>query len=105
MRSVLIILPTSATAVQQRASAIDAALRSRGHEVTVVGARQAASQPSLDWGCVITLAPSLSAHVAGYRLQRRGIPWIADLDGWTPDRLGDRLVLAADALTCGTEPV
>ncbi len=105
MRSVLIILPTSAPAVQQRAAAIDAALRSRGHEVTVVGARQAASQPSLDWGCVITLAPSLSAHVAGYRLQRRGIPWIADLDGWTPDRLGDRLVLAADALTCGTEPV
>jgi glycosyltransferase involved in cell wall biosynthesis len=34
--------------------------------------------------CVITTSPPQSAHFVGAALQRRGVPWIAELrDGWT----------------------
>jgi glycosyltransferase involved in cell wall biosynthesis len=37
--------------------------------------------------CVITTSPPQSAHLAGLRLARRGIPWIVELrDGWRFDR-------------------
>jgi glycosyltransferase involved in cell wall biosynthesis len=34
--------------------------------------------------CVITSSPPESVHLMGWALQRRGVPWVADLrDGWT----------------------
>jgi glycosyltransferase involved in cell wall biosynthesis len=72
--------------------------------------------------CVITTSPPESAHLAGYALQRMGVPWIADIrDGWVfesirppwPTRLQaslDRrleraLMRRADAVTCVAQPL
>jgi glycosyltransferase involved in cell wall biosynthesis len=72
--------------------------------------------------CVITSSPPESAHLVGFGLRRRGIPWIADLrDGWAfetthPDWLLpgqaalDRwlehwLLSRADLITSVTEPI
>jgi glycosyltransferase involved in cell wall biosynthesis len=41
--------------------------------------------------CVITSSPPQSAHLIGLALQRRGIPWVADLrDGWSFEPSGER---------------
>lgn len=62
-----------------------------------------------DVDCVISLSPSIWAHVVGYLLRARGLPWIADLDLTAlaiprPSRnrqlLALRLALSADALIC-----
>ena len=38
--------------------------------------------------CVITTSPPESAHAVGYALQRRGVPWVADVrDAWTFESL------------------
>jgi glycosyltransferase involved in cell wall biosynthesis len=52
---------------------------------------------------VITLSPSVSAHLAGYALASRGVPWIADFDAsaFAASSTAQRLILSADALTCG----
>jgi glycosyltransferase involved in cell wall biosynthesis len=72
--------------------------------------------------CVITSSPPESAHLIGRALQRRGVPWVADLrDGWTfePIRprfptaaqrrldrhLERRWLAAADAVVCVSRPV
>jgi glycosyltransferase involved in cell wall biosynthesis len=50
----------------------------------LAGARSLARRHRFD--CVITTSPPQSAHLVGLALQRRGIPWLADLrDGWTFD--------------------
>ena len=71
--------------------------------------------------CVITTSPPESAHSVGRRLQRRGVPWIADIrDAWTfeslrpafptalqrwrDDRMERQLLGAADAVVCVSEP-
>ena len=71
--------------------------------------------------CVITTSPPESAHAVGFALQRRGLPWVADVrDAWTfeslrPDyptalqrrldrRLERRWLGAADAVVCVSEP-
>jgi glycosyltransferase involved in cell wall biosynthesis len=92
-----------------RACSLAAALRSRGHQVSVLGARKAV-QALRGFDCVITLSPSRSALLLGYVLQRRGMPWIADLElTGLPSRgsadagsarLDRRLALNADILTC-----
>ncbi|MFL5871732.1 MAG: glycosyltransferase, partial [Solirubrobacterales bacterium] len=34
--------------------------------------------------CVVTSSPPESAHAIGFALQRRGVPWVADVrDAWT----------------------
>ena len=70
--------------------------------------------------CVITTSPPESAHLVGHALQRRGVPWVADLrDGWNfqplrprfptslqrrgDQRLERRTLGAADAVTCVTD--
>lgn len=41
--------------------------------------------------CVITSSPPQSGHLIGLALQRRGIPWVADLrDGWSFEPSGER---------------
>ncbi len=71
--------------------------------------------------CVITTSPPESAHAVGIALQRRGMPWVADVrDAWTfeplrPEfptafqrrldaRLERRWLGAADAVVCVSEP-
>ena len=71
--------------------------------------------------CVITSSPPESVHLVGRALQRRGVPWVADLrDGWTfePIRpefptavqrrvdewLERRWLGAADAVVCVSRP-
>jgi glycosyltransferase involved in cell wall biosynthesis len=71
--------------------------------------------------CVITSSPPESVHLVGRVLQRRGVPWVADLrDGWTfePIRpefptavqrrldgwLERRWLGAADAVVCVSRP-
>jgi glycosyltransferase involved in cell wall biosynthesis len=112
-RSILIVLPASAATPEHRVGGFVGALRSCGHQVAVLDARRAARQTLRAFDCVITLSPSESAHLVGYILHRRGIPWIADLDLTEGDgRSGEgshsqrwstlrrRLVLDADILTC-----
>ena len=72
--------------------------------------------------CVVTTSPPQSAHLIGRALQRRGIPWIAELrDGWTfePPReqfplavqrtadaaLEARMLRRADAVVAVTDPI
>jgi glycosyltransferase involved in cell wall biosynthesis len=72
--------------------------------------------------CVITTSPPQSGHLAGLRLARRGIPWIAELrDGWRFDpprgdwplkaqrafdsRLERSILRRADALVAVTRPI
>jgi glycosyltransferase involved in cell wall biosynthesis len=71
--------------------------------------------------CVITSSPPESAHLVGTALQRRGVPWVADVrDAWTfeplrpgfpaaPQRRLDewlerRWLGAADTVVCVSEP-
>jgi glycosyltransferase involved in cell wall biosynthesis len=71
--------------------------------------------------CVITSSPPESVHLVGRVLQRRGVPWVADLrDGWTfepirpefptaiqrrlDERLERRWLGAADAVVCVSRP-
>jgi glycosyltransferase involved in cell wall biosynthesis len=71
--------------------------------------------------CVITSSPPESVHLVGRALQRRGVPWVADVrDGWTfePIRpefptavqrrldgwLERRWLGAADAVVCVSRP-
>jgi glycosyltransferase involved in cell wall biosynthesis len=71
--------------------------------------------------CVITSSPPESAHAIGLALQRRGVPWVADVrDAWTfeplrprfptglqrrlDERLERRWLGAADAVVCVSEP-
>jgi glycosyltransferase involved in cell wall biosynthesis len=75
----------------------------------------------LGFDCVITSSPPESAHFAGRALQRRGIPWLADVrDAWTfeplrppfptplqrrlDERLERRLLGAANAVVCVSRP-
>jgi glycosyltransferase involved in cell wall biosynthesis len=101
-----------------RADGLSRALRARGHAVSIEDARPAAVKVWHSTACVISLSPSWAAHVVGYAMHHRGVPWIADLDGLQFDdqpgarrteriwsRLARRLVLTADVLTSGTEEV
>jgi glycosyltransferase involved in cell wall biosynthesis len=71
--------------------------------------------------CVITTSPPESVHAVGMALQRRGVPWVADVrDAWTfeplrppfptglqrrlDDRLERRWLGAADTVVCVSEP-
>ena len=71
--------------------------------------------------CVITTSPPESAHAIGIALQRRGVPWVADLrDAWTFESLRPRFPMAwqrrlderlerrwlgvADVVVCVSEP-
>ncbi len=71
--------------------------------------------------CVITTSPPESVHTVGMALQRRGVPWVADVrDGWTFEplrprfpaaaqrrldaRLERRRLGAADVVVCVSEP-
>lgn len=71
--------------------------------------------------CVITTSPPESAHFVGRALQRRGVPWVADVrDAWTfeplrpafptalqrrvDERLERHTLGAADAVVCVSEP-
>jgi glycosyltransferase involved in cell wall biosynthesis len=71
--------------------------------------------------CVITTSPPEAAHGVGFALQRRGVPWVADLrDAWTfeslrpefplsaqrrlDERLERRWLGSADAVVCVSEP-
>jgi glycosyltransferase involved in cell wall biosynthesis len=70
---------------------------------------------------VITTSPPESAHAVGFALQRRGLPWVADVrDAWTfeslrpeyptaaqrrlDQRLERRWLGAADTVVCVSEP-
>jgi glycosyltransferase involved in cell wall biosynthesis len=70
---------------------------------------------------VLTTSPPESAHAVGLALQRRGVPWVADVrDAWTyeplrprfptvlqrrlDERLERRWLGAADAVVCVSEP-
>jgi glycosyltransferase involved in cell wall biosynthesis len=74
-----------------------------------------------DFDAVITTSPPESAHLVGRALQRRGVPWLADVrDAWTfeplrprfplalqrraDERLERRLLGAAHAVVCVSEP-
>jgi glycosyltransferase involved in cell wall biosynthesis len=74
-----------------------------------------------NFDCVITTSPPESAHAVGRALQRRGVPWVADVrDAWTfeslrPDYptaaqrrldawLERRWLGAADAVVCVSRP-
>jgi glycosyltransferase involved in cell wall biosynthesis len=104
-RSILIIAPALSSDAQGRAEEFADALESRGDRVTTVIANGRVSQSARRFDSVITLSPSHSAHLVGYILQRRGLPWIADLAqtdaGFLP-AIRPRLVLHADALTCNS---
>ena len=54
--------------------------------------------------CVITTSPPESAHAIGRALQRRGVPWVADVrDGWTFEPLRPRFPTApSDGSTSGS---
>ena len=71
--------------------------------------------------CVVTTSPPESAHAVGRSLQRRGVPWVADVrDAWTfeplrpgfptalqrrlDERMERRLLGSADAVVCVSEP-
>jgi len=71
--------------------------------------------------CVLTTSPPESAHAIGAALQRRGVPWVADIrDAWTfeplrppfptglqrrlDERLERRRLGAADHVVCVSEP-
>jgi glycosyltransferase involved in cell wall biosynthesis len=71
--------------------------------------------------CVITTSPPESAHAVGFALQRRGVPWVADVrDAWTfeslrpeyptaaqrrlDQRLERRWLGAADRVVCVSAP-
>jgi glycosyltransferase involved in cell wall biosynthesis len=71
--------------------------------------------------CVITSSPPESAHAIGFALQRRGVPWVADVrDAWTfeplrprfptaaqrrlDERLERRWLGAAEAVVCVSQP-
>jgi glycosyltransferase involved in cell wall biosynthesis len=71
--------------------------------------------------CVITTSPPESAHLVGRALQRRRVPWVADVrDAWTfeplraafptalqrnlDERMERRLLGSADAVVCVSEP-
>jgi glycosyltransferase involved in cell wall biosynthesis len=71
--------------------------------------------------CVLTTSPPESAHGVGRALQKRGVPWVADVrDAWTfeplrpsfptglqrrlDERMERRLLGAADAVVCVSEP-
>jgi glycosyltransferase involved in cell wall biosynthesis len=83
--------------------------------------RALALQRERGFDCVITTSPPESAHAVGVALQRRGIPWVADVrDAWTFEplrprfpsalqrrldaRLERRWLGAADAVVCVSEP-
>lgn len=70
---------------------------------------------------VVTTSPPESAHSVGRALQRRGVPWVADVrDAWTfeplrpafafgalhrlDERMERRLLGAAEVVTCVSEP-
>jgi glycosyltransferase involved in cell wall biosynthesis len=76
-------------------------------------------EPGFD--CAITTSPPESAHLVGRALQRRGVPWVAELrDGWTFEpirppfptppqraldrRLERRWLRDADAVVCVSRP-
>jgi glycosyltransferase involved in cell wall biosynthesis len=83
--------------------------------VTVLPAGAAARRSPRGLGCVISLSPGIGAHLVAYGLQRRGVPWLADLDrgfderprnGRAADartRVLRRLVLTADVITCESD--
>ncbi|MDX6653253.1 MAG: hypothetical protein QOJ38_2034 [Solirubrobacterales bacterium] len=83
-------------------------------------ARAQRLQRERGFDCVLTTSPPESAHLIGRALQRRGVPWVADLrDGWNFEplrtrlptalqrgadaRLERRTLAAADVVTCVTE--
>lgn len=87
-------------------------------------AARAARRVARHWrpDVVITTSPVESAHAAGLAVQRRGVPWIADLrDGWRfespreewplplqrrlDDAMERHVVQRADALVTVTEPL
>jgi glycosyltransferase involved in cell wall biosynthesis len=96
-----------------RAASLAAALRMRGNRVTVLHPAAAVRRALRAGDCVISLSPSTAAHLAAFTISRRGIPWIGDLELIEDDfresgqrepartRLDRRLILSADALTCG----
>ena len=113
---VLVVVPTTGRDAAKRADVLAYALYSSGHLVTVVDARRAALRRSHSLAGTITVSPTLSAHLAGYALQRRGVPWIADVDaslirdhagsGATTgamSRIVRRVILTADVITCATD--
>jgi glycosyltransferase involved in cell wall biosynthesis len=71
--------------------------------------------------CVVSSSPPPTAHLVGYLLHRRGVPWIAEFrDGWLYERLRDwplgwqrrfdaalerNVVLGADAIVGITQPI
>ena len=74
-----------------------------------------------NFDCVITTSPPESAHAIGLALQRRGLPWVADVrDAWTfeplrpefptaaqrrlDERLERRWLGRADVVVCVSEP-
>ncbi|MGI8728325.1 MAG: glycosyltransferase [Solirubrobacterales bacterium] len=74
-----------------------------------------------NFDAVITTSPPESAHLLGRALQRRGVPWVADVrDAWSFEplrprfptslqhrldlRMERRLLGAADAVVCVSEP-
>jgi glycosyltransferase involved in cell wall biosynthesis len=106
--SILIVAPTRTAAVERRAKDYAQALKAHGHRVALASAGRSLSRSHRRADCVITLSPSNAAHLVGYMLQRRGIPWIADLQTVDRDQssnVGGRLVLRADALTCAAPEV
>jgi glycosyltransferase involved in cell wall biosynthesis len=84
---------------QDRAQHLTASLSALRHRVRALVPRDAAHQPAGEYDCVISVSPSLAAHRIGYRMRRRGVAWIADVEATTFVR-GSRIVRAADALTC-----
>ena len=83
--------------------------------------RAAALNRSETFDCVVTTSPPESAHGIGRALQRRGVPWVADVrDAWTFEplrpafptelqrrldrRLEERWLGAADVVVCVSAP-
>ena len=55
-------------------------------------ARRCACTRERRFDCVITTSPPESAHAVGLALQRRGVPWVADMrDAWTFESLRPRV--------------
>ncbi len=90
--------------------------------VTWLPYARAAARRLERFDCVITSSPPPSVHLVGDSLQRRGMPWIAELrDGWTfepphppfptsPQRAADRrlerrLLGRADVVVAVTRPI
>lgn len=58
--------------------------------------RALALQRQRSFDCVITTSPPESAHAVGIALQRRGVPWVADIrDAWTFESLRPEYPTAA----------